>query len=539
MTSKPQKVINNQLKQLQKALERAFSEDELKRMVRFELGESLDSIAGGQNLSMRVFNLIEWAEARGLTEELIQGACTQNPGNIELQKFVREREVAQSSVIQDSVQEALENSRISHISSLSNLVVQITDDDKAYEQGLKEAFSHISATQWLFPGNLTRPVLFQKVFISLTDKPRDHLKNYNLDERRILFVELLARTTQQSDVQQKLRDWIDTFADSQNISPHRVRQLRAYSPPAHEPAQTKIVLKADRPSLLIKIRTHPHLLLEAYLWKDQHDIHLIDSGRTFQPDDMPTILAELLDKSLSFIPGQSHEVCFEFFLPYELYLRRDVFQHRLDNLSIAWGLEEQHLGTYYYVVLRSLDRIEGKHVYRLRDRWVEKWRKIRLLHKALLNGEPITTILSKMEHHPVVCSEIIEQEIDRLDGLLEPCDVLALALWTDAVAACGIEPKKIFAKMLQTGLPVALWIEPDEHEHCLPLHGQDGATLKKMREDLDSLVIADNLPGLPAIVKTKRQEAKPSALHIGAYLSLFWDDADRLPYLPSVDRQAG
>ena len=40
-----------------------------------------------------MFNLIEWSEAQGRTEKLIQGACTQNPGNTELQKFVQEREV--------------------------------------------------------------------------------------------------------------------------------------------------------------------------------------------------------------------------------------------------------------------------------------------------------------------------------------------------------------------------------------------------------------------------------------------------------------
>jgi hypothetical protein len=92
MTSKPQKLTGSQPKQLHEALLSAFpNEDTLKQMVFFELGEILDSIAGGQNLSEIVFNLIGWAEAQGRTEELIQGACKQNPGNAELQKFVEER----------------------------------------------------------------------------------------------------------------------------------------------------------------------------------------------------------------------------------------------------------------------------------------------------------------------------------------------------------------------------------------------------------------------------------------------------------------
>ena len=80
MTSKPQKLNDSHFKQLRDALLSAFpTEDTLKQMVRFELDENLDEIAGGQNLSEKVFNLIEWAKAQGRTEELINGARNNNP----------------------------------------------------------------------------------------------------------------------------------------------------------------------------------------------------------------------------------------------------------------------------------------------------------------------------------------------------------------------------------------------------------------------------------------------------------------------------
>ena len=37
-----------------------------------------------------VFDLIQWAEARGRLEELLQGARSQNPGNLELASIARQ-----------------------------------------------------------------------------------------------------------------------------------------------------------------------------------------------------------------------------------------------------------------------------------------------------------------------------------------------------------------------------------------------------------------------------------------------------------------
>jgi hypothetical protein len=103
MTSKPLKLTSSQFKQLHDALLSAFpTVVSLKQMVRFELDENLDEIAGGQNLSEKVFNLIDWAEAQRRTEELIKGACNHNPSNPVLQQFMQEREVDISSGINSS-----------------------------------------------------------------------------------------------------------------------------------------------------------------------------------------------------------------------------------------------------------------------------------------------------------------------------------------------------------------------------------------------------------------------------------------------------
>jgi predicted ATPase len=82
------KLTGDQYELLQSAMLQAFpAQGQLKIMVRTQLNENLESIAGGTNLSEVVFDLIQWAEARGRIEALVIGACKDNPGSPELHTF--------------------------------------------------------------------------------------------------------------------------------------------------------------------------------------------------------------------------------------------------------------------------------------------------------------------------------------------------------------------------------------------------------------------------------------------------------------------
>jgi hypothetical protein len=83
-------LTTNQREQLYEALLSAFdSRDVLERMVRLDLGETLEKIATG-NLRKVVFDLLEWAEREGRMEDLIRGAYKFNPGNPQLRTFAAE-----------------------------------------------------------------------------------------------------------------------------------------------------------------------------------------------------------------------------------------------------------------------------------------------------------------------------------------------------------------------------------------------------------------------------------------------------------------
>jgi hypothetical protein len=80
-----------QVQALQDALLAAFTRTQLERMVRIELGQTLDHIVGEGPLEIVVFRLItEWAEREGKVEELIWGASRQNKSNPKLNACIKQ-----------------------------------------------------------------------------------------------------------------------------------------------------------------------------------------------------------------------------------------------------------------------------------------------------------------------------------------------------------------------------------------------------------------------------------------------------------------
>jgi|GEM_PF-2991034 len=82
-------LLPEQIKSLNQALLSTFNHDSLTRMLQFELGQNLDYIASNSgNLQDTVFDVIQWAEQQGRTEDLVKGAYQTNPGNPKLKEWV-------------------------------------------------------------------------------------------------------------------------------------------------------------------------------------------------------------------------------------------------------------------------------------------------------------------------------------------------------------------------------------------------------------------------------------------------------------------
>ena len=83
------KLSGAELKNLVKAIVSAYpTKNDLAMMVKFELEENLEAIAGGDNLTDIVFRLLtNWAIPRGETYRLILAAYENKPNNPELKNF--------------------------------------------------------------------------------------------------------------------------------------------------------------------------------------------------------------------------------------------------------------------------------------------------------------------------------------------------------------------------------------------------------------------------------------------------------------------
>ena len=80
-----------QYRQLQEALLSAYpTRSDLIMMVKFGLGINLDTISMGDSLAQVVFQLIQWAESRGRTYELLKAARDINTTSPDLRKFSEE-----------------------------------------------------------------------------------------------------------------------------------------------------------------------------------------------------------------------------------------------------------------------------------------------------------------------------------------------------------------------------------------------------------------------------------------------------------------
>jgi len=76
------------IQKVQEALLRAFSPDELTRLVRIYLDENLDAITSGENFSQTVFDLIIWAERHERLDDLVTAWYQERPEYVKLARVL-------------------------------------------------------------------------------------------------------------------------------------------------------------------------------------------------------------------------------------------------------------------------------------------------------------------------------------------------------------------------------------------------------------------------------------------------------------------
>lgn len=459
-------------RKLREAIISAYPSDiKLKMMVSDELEENLNAISGGENLEEIVFELINWAEAKGKLKLLIDAACQSNPGNPDLQ-------AVRKKIHKQELQEILNQLK--------------TEEEFKY---IKKAYQYCAPGDWFShrdrSDNLTE-IIKQILEMSQGES------SYTRLER---FVAYLITEIEDSEIDESVISDLERWA-KENIKDFSILLEQIKKDLEQKDLEQKYPINKSYLLIVIHSSKQSNLYtVEAWIILDFHSdkklnfidykpLHLIDyEHKLLEINQIPNIIQKILNESANFHPKN---LTIEIFLPFDI-LNYEVDRWQLDD-DLNLGIDSI-IGQVYEVVIRSYERLVPTY-NRRRMFWEQKWQEMEALkHISAYDGfclgnENLQSVISQLRS-----SEII--------GLKVP------------QAPQTIGKVSILAAILETAIPVALW-------------------LRKDLKNINSLSEIDNilnfeLEKLPEVVKDKRSEAQNPDTDIGYHISLLWENPYRLP----------
>ena len=222
-------------------------------------------------------------------------------------------------------------------------------------------------------------------------------------------------------------------------------------------------------------------------------------NKTFTIDEIKTeVLKTIIDKIID-VSKRLDVDCLRN-LTIEIFLPLTLLNHNVE----WWQIKEDlgfgfltFIGKDYKVVVRSYERCT-KHYERLRVNWKKKWE----------------TLETKIQQ---TCQSSIDLECDdeTVNNLINSeQEIIGIKILK---APEKIGEKSIFAAILKTAIPVALWLR--NNPPGLDCHSE-------IEEILGNCCLEE----LPDTITKKRNIADPDKeIHIGRHISLLWEDPYRLP----------
>jgi vWA-MoxR associated protein C-terminal domain/CHAT domain/vWA-MoxR associated protein middle region (VMAP-M) 1 len=186
-------------------------------------------------------------------------------------------------------------------------------------------------------------------------------------------------------------------------------------------------------------------------------------------------------------------------LTIEIFLSLDLINEGVDSWEIENG---QQLGVEYKIVVRSLERCDQKYG-RKKGFWIEKWEILK----------------QRIENREIASSHFLlwgDENLKQLFATIQQENKIGLTLQNTPIQA---GEDSVFAQILKTAIPVALWLRRDFPS---PENQQFHELLQFPINELVQRV------------KDKRLYAYSidENSHIGHHISLLWEDPYRLP--PSI-----
>ncbi|NNJ12072.1 hypothetical protein EKD04_017215 [Chloroflexales bacterium ZM16-3] len=378
----------------------------------------------------------------------------------------------------------------------------------AMQLGLSvEAIFYTQSATWNLPQTVDMDAESPLELFRLIVQKRYNDRPSDRDSLLVFVCALACSKLISTDDQRRLHDWVDTTIERLAETPAaRVRhtqqtyrqaddiaaQAERY---AHEPFSLLIDVapsRDDRYTLQVRI-FHP---------ADIEANPLDSTTADFTADELRQELNVIRRKLPSWIRSSEGGLLFEFLLPFDLLAELEAGAWKLTD----WLFEVKQrspadlpLGQLHPIIARCSDRTSDEE-----RQWTRRWRQFeRWLSDRQPEIAPLLTCLND-DHACYVCYEKWQTE-NRLVGVV-----------IDALPDPAIQWDGIFEKILESGLPVALWPAPRPEGAALPSYSE--AILQDQ---------SARLGNLPREIWERRKN--PAMAHEVAGLVLFWDNYDRQP----------
>ena len=540
-------LTGDQFEQLEQALLGAYpTEDELKRMVRIAFNQPLQAVAEGTDHTVRIDNLIEWAESEGKVVDLVRGTHRRKPDSDRLKAFC---DAHSQDLLKDACKENLSSLQTDTILGLTNLPLASIPPSIFLMAGLSALPA--GATDETSDKDLTD---FQNEKLSLTIRFYGFLKlalgQFPQAKNRQPTLLVFAR---------ELRDHLSDGVAAKPFLADWVQRAELELPPPAQPALARSISPVKRgtleTSLMITVRRcakqqegQPlNYQVEGWLYFDQ--ISGLDAPREFFKPPINLTLPEAQDQlgivcTWRQLPNRvndfleeansqlSHQVKQElgyrsYNLAIEMFLPVDYMGEAIDQWPRTSRRNPYPLGQDYGMIVRFCDRVDDD----------ERQNKICLawdeLQDVLKSPEGVAAL-----HQHIEAPDDLSQYTSWRQLEVRLKKKLGLKL------CCGLpeseaDKKGLFEAMLYGDIPVAVWIRSADVVDSDSNPAQPLNLPQALTPYLD-MACFQHPTNLAAKLTNIRQQTWPDENDerygrcLGDHIACLLDNPDRLPLPPSL-----
>lgn len=466
------------LKDLQQALLAAYPQkNKLSQMIRFDMELNLSTIAGDEDLSTIVYQLIEWAEAYGKLDELIEKAYKSNPASPQLKNFYAqwqiEKRIKMGLISEEQIRE------------LINRLIEIRWS--------------MDELQWTFKNSWSLPL---KEMPESLEEMLLKLREAQMKPQQLIpvlkFVALLAKTN--TEAKKPLLEWaagiISQNEEQKLLFDNFLKQIREDDKREAEIPVYLLVKLIEETPYEEKYRLEAWLMIDGSFQEGQ----LIKDEPPSTLEEMESRFNDLIKMVRGKLGYLVHHLVIEMFLPIHL------LDSKVEEWHIKLGLNKRvQIKHKYPLVLRSYERIDltREDWTDLQPDWESKWEQYKR-HRdkdPLLQGQ-LLYLCEECQIEEAFAAELRKQGIICLGLTFPPSD---LDEWS------------VLEWVVVEGIPVAVWLR------------NKLVDIEKAKKFFKSLHHYEEFSKLPQLVYELRNEGTKDNNFFGNYLGLLWDNPERIP----------